>query len=87
MIRIEVVEAYRLDRYDNFTIIIIALRALIVVEAYRLDRYDNFIFSPIRWPSLVVEAYRLDRYDNFSLISLTGLLLTSVLRHPDCTCA
>jgi len=29
----------------------------------------------------------LDRYDNFSLISLTGLLLTSVLRHPDCTCA
>ena len=36
----EVVEAYRLDRYDNFS-----FRRPIadgfVVEAYRLDRYDN----------------------------------------------
>ena len=35
-----VVEAYRLDRYDNPTFI---KRSMIVtvVEAYRLDRYDN----------------------------------------------
>jgi len=33
-----VVEAYRLDRYDNFAG---------VVEAYRLDRYDNAeVFLP-----------------------------------------
>ena len=37
---LKVVEAYRLDRYDN------PLRSVIskldqVVEAYRLDRYDN----------------------------------------------
>ena len=35
-----VVEAYRLDRYDNANELI-ALHAVIVVEAYRLDRYDN----------------------------------------------
>ena len=35
-----VVEAYRLDRYDNREVAgeVIPIR---VVEAYRLDRYDN----------------------------------------------
>ena len=36
-----VVEAYRLDRYDNF-FLPLEIRVLPVVEAYRLDRYDNF---------------------------------------------
>ena len=36
-----VVEAYRLDRYDNF-IHDNAFFEIFVVEAYRLDRYDNF---------------------------------------------
>ncbi len=36
-----VVEAYRLDRYDNFSEVEEALH-FVVVEAYRLDRYDNF---------------------------------------------
>jgi len=35
-----VVEAYRLDRYDNFAGVALA-GVHIVVEAYRLDRYDN----------------------------------------------
>ena len=35
-----VVEAYRLDRYDNFPIPGSTVD-IIVVEAYRLDRYDN----------------------------------------------
>ena len=35
-----VVEAYRLDRYDNKKSAILHPRYL-VVEAYRLDRYDN----------------------------------------------
>ena len=35
-----VVEAYRLDRYDN--LVIVSLDTFThVVEAYRLDRYDN----------------------------------------------
>ena len=39
-----VVEAYRLDRYDNFLQADpIATRR--VVEAYRLDRYDNTSYS------------------------------------------
>ena len=39
-----VVEAYRLDRYDNRSD---SSKADVrrVVEAYRLDRYDNFHFS------------------------------------------
>ena len=37
-----VVEAYRLDRYDNITIRL-GITGLEVVEAYRLDRYDNLI--------------------------------------------
>ena len=37
----EVVEAYRLDRYDNSVWKNIPLDWN-VVEAYRLDRYDNF---------------------------------------------
>ena len=36
-----VVEAYRLDRYDNF-LADDNLCEGAVVEAYRLDRYDNF---------------------------------------------
>ena len=36
-----VVEAYRLDRYDNFKSKYSSI-LLQVVEAYRLDRYDNF---------------------------------------------
>ena len=36
-----VVEAYRLDRYDNI-LHVPALEGIGVVEAYRLDRYDNF---------------------------------------------
>ncbi len=38
----KVVEAYRLDRYDNL-IMFCAPYFESVVEAYRLDRYDNFI--------------------------------------------
>ena len=37
-----VVEAYRLDRYDNFYSYQPSYRPE-VVEAYRLDRYDNFL--------------------------------------------
>ena len=37
-----VVEAYRLDRYDNFATISQSNCQVTVVEAYRLDRYDNF---------------------------------------------
>ena len=36
----DVVEAYRLDRYDNSRSRIMC-RSDHVVEAYRLDRYDN----------------------------------------------
>ena len=36
----EVVEAYRLDRYDNRTPLVGELYRH-VVEAYRLDRYGN----------------------------------------------
>ena len=35
-----VVEAYRLDRYDNSAHAVFSCNAP-VVEAYRLDRYDN----------------------------------------------
>ena len=35
-----VVEAYRLDRYDNFNFFF-SQSTVFVVEAYRLDRYDN----------------------------------------------
>ena len=43
-----VVEAYRLDRYDNYPTWS-HRSAWKVVEAYRLDRYDNFglVFIPI----------------------------------------
>ena len=37
-----VVEAYRLDRYDNFIIHGVRDAVCGVVEAYRLDRYDNY---------------------------------------------
>ena len=37
-----VVEAYRLDRYDN-ALGLVLRREQVVVEAYRLDRYDNYI--------------------------------------------
>ena len=36
----KVVEAYRLDRYDNLMMPALMMSSL-VVEAYRLDRYDN----------------------------------------------
>ena len=36
---IRVVEAYRLDRYDNVCVCVCV--CVVVVEAYRLDRYDN----------------------------------------------
>ena len=39
-----VVEAYRLDRYDN-TGRMGAISLNKVVEAYRLDRYDNLIYT------------------------------------------
>ena len=38
---LRVVEAYRLDRYDNINRIVL-VNTTLVVEAYRLDRYDNF---------------------------------------------
>ena len=36
-----VVEAYRLDRYDNRVVHPNGILLHLVVEAYRLDRYDN----------------------------------------------
>ena len=60
-----VVEAYRLDRYDN-PLRRSARSSFRVVEAYHLDRYDNSKDPSLRLlPTFVVEAYRLDRYDNF----------------------
>ena len=38
---ISVVEAYRLDRYDNLKLVSNEVLPEAVVEAYRLDRYDN----------------------------------------------
>ena len=43
-----VVEAYRLDRYDNFVYNGLVDISTLVVEAYRLDRYDNLI-SPLAY--------------------------------------
>ena len=60
---VTVVEAYRLDRYDNFVERTFD-NVNCVVEAYRLDRYDNFLLTAVRRLEHVVEAYRLDRYDN-----------------------
>ena len=45
-----VVEAYRLDRYDNPKRTATIVHA-VVVEAYRLDRYDNIIDTCIGIPS------------------------------------
>ena len=42
----EVVEAYRLDRYDNIDPVRDE-RGVRVVEAYRLDRYDNLETGPM----------------------------------------
>ena len=48
-----VVEAYRLDRYDNIVFCPLGLRRFPVgrgcsnVEAYCLDRYDNIGFCPL----------------------------------------
>ena len=58
-----VVEAYRLDRYDNIWSLCKVVENQ-VVEAYRLDRYDNIGISNCSTLIKVVEAYRLDRYDN-----------------------
>ena len=67
----KVVEAYRLDRYDNIVFCPLGLRRFPVgrgrsnVEAYRLDRYDNLeVLLGKGEVNRVVEAYRLDRYDN-----------------------
>ena len=61
-----VVEACRLDRYDNCHCYTNECFHNIVVEACRLDRYDNpCISSTLLTSHLVVEACRLDRYDNF----------------------
>ena len=42
-----VVEAYRLDRYDNKKLGSDKETFILVVEAYRLDRYDNSIEMPL----------------------------------------
>ena len=59
-----VVEAYRLDRYDNLCFVTVTCNTTGVVEAYRLDRYDNLSSMAVPFFITVVEAYRLDRYDN-----------------------
>ena len=41
-----VVEAYRLDRYDNKKLGSDKETFILVVEAYRLDRYDNSLKCP-----------------------------------------
>ena len=41
-----VVEAYRLDRYDNVCFLV-TIADLPVVEAYRLDRYDNSMVEAV----------------------------------------
>lgn len=61
-----VVEAYRLDRYDN-PIRCSYSRSSRVVEAYRWDRYDNAEEASKAFAKDVVEAYLLDRYDNSCL--------------------
>ena len=63
----DVVEAYRLDRYDNLLVASKRSLPFSVVEAYRLDRYDNFLAHREAVDCSVVEAYRLDRYDNLVL--------------------
>ena len=62
----EVVEAYRLGKYDNALQMFIALTERGVVEAYRLGKYDNISLSPLLKRLCVVEAYRLGKYDNYS---------------------
>ena len=37
----EVVEAYRLGKYDNFYKSLLLSTFIVVVEAYRLGKYDN----------------------------------------------
>ena len=64
-----VVEAYRLDRYDN-SFERNEHDLFDVVEAYRLDRYDNSVNTCSEHGYCVVEAYRLDRYDNILLYYL-----------------
>ena len=68
-----VVEAYRLDKYDNIEEAVQETYPPWVVEAYRLDKYDN-IWSNLRYISVqVVEAYRLDKYDNFILLETVNM--------------
>ena len=63
-----VVEAYRLDRYDNLvvlgTLTFILLQKLIVWIGMTTRRFKQYSVVP------VVEAYRLDRYDNFDLFDV-----------------
>ena len=58
-----VLEAYRLDRYENCYFLAVG-RNQLVLEAYRLDRYENCPSILLRELWLVLEAYRLDRYEN-----------------------
>ena len=67
LLLILVVEAYRLDRYDNSNRCCPFFSGW-VVEAYRLDRYDNKPQPKRNLPVFVVEAYRLDRYDNYTVV-------------------
>ena len=67
---IDVVEAYRLGKYDNLNFPH-GLRRFPVwrggsnVEAYRLGKYDNLTLVVVYLHhSNVVEAYRLGKYDN-----------------------
>ena len=58
-----VVEAYRLGKYDNFKFAGTHFSP-VVVEAYRLGKYDNKIDILVLGYLPVVEAYRLGKYDN-----------------------
>ena len=57
-----VVEASRLEGYDNFSTA--DDLAKIVVEASRLEGYDNFVVNSQEHHKYVVEASRLEGYDN-----------------------
>ena len=65
---LNVVEACRLDGYDNLGVTHL-VGGLHVVEACRLDGYDNFDDVDGRPFGGVVEACRLDGYDNFDLVT------------------
>ena len=78
-----VVEAYRLDRYDN-SVLYCHVVTIVVVEAYRLDRYDNPMVDIPMSIQKVVEAYRLDRYDNFEKTKRPVLPIVTIRGVPLC---